>query len=155
MAMTAHTALPDPNALAALVSSVTQTMCGVSFSAQNRDLNEPYQAWRVCLLTIPGKRPIRVVLTSDEAGAAALGAGMLGMPAEELAPDMVEDSLKELLNMAAGQIKRALSLDQPLGLPKVATLLEGVAICEQAAKKGIVLRSNSDLSMLIWITEDV
>jgi Chemotaxis phosphatase CheX len=152
MARTA-TALPDAQSLAVLVSNVTQTMCGVSFSPQESRERPEHLAWRVCILMIAGRRPIRVVLSSDEAGATALGAALLGFPAEKLGTEMIEDSLKELLNMAAGQIKRALSLDQALGLPKVASVLESQAIWAQAADQGIVLRSNSDLSMLIWITE--
>jgi hypothetical protein len=150
-----RTALPDAKSLAVLVSNVTQTMCGVSFSPEDRHARPKHLAWRVCTLRISGLRPIRVVLTSDEAGATALGAALLGFPAEKLETEMIEDSLKELLNMAAGQIMRALSLDQALGLPRVATRLESEAIWKEAAGKGIVLRSNSDLSMLIWITEGV
>jgi Chemotaxis phosphatase CheX len=150
-----RTALPDAKSLAVLVSNVTQTMCGVSFSPEERQARPKDLAWRVCTLGIAGQRPIRVVLTSDEAGATALGAALLGFPAEKLGTEMIEDSLKELLNMAAGQIMRALSLDQALGLPKLATRIESEAIWEEAIDKGIVLRSNSDLSMLIWITEGV
>jgi CheY-specific phosphatase CheX len=32
---------------------------------------------------------------------------------------MIEDTLRELANITAGQVKRAMSLDQALGLPRI------------------------------------
>jgi hypothetical protein len=44
---------------------------------------------------------------------------MLGLDEDGLDIDMIDDLLRELLNMAAGQIKIELSLNQALGLPRM------------------------------------
>jgi hypothetical protein len=75
--------------------------------------------WRTAMLPIPGTKPIIVALSSDRQGCAALAAAMLCMAEDELEIGMIDDFLRELLNMTAGQIKRDLSLNQALGLPKI------------------------------------
>jgi hypothetical protein len=57
--------------------------------------------------------------------------------------------------MAAGQIKGMLALDQALGLPEIVGCDDGAANCERALQKGVVLRSQDDLGLLIWISEEV
>jgi CheY-specific phosphatase CheX len=54
---------------------------------------------------------------------------------------MAEDALSELANMAAGEVKRALRLDQALALPKV---LQEVNLSGQTSSNGwagVVLES--------------
>jgi hypothetical protein len=75
--------------------------------------------WRTAVLPIPGARPITVALSSDRRGCAALTAAMLGLHQDELGIEMIDDFMRELLNMAAGQIKMELRLNQALGLPRV------------------------------------
>src|SRR5262245_37911680 len=77
------------------------------------------ELWRTAVLPIPGTRPITVALSSDRRGCAALAAAMLGMAEDELGVDMIDDFMRELVNMTAGQIKIELKLDQALGLPRV------------------------------------
>ena len=77
------------------------------------------------------------------------------MPPAELDAEMIDDSLRELLNMAAGQIKGALAIDQALGLPKVVTEPDLAKRAADAMKQGVLLRSEDDLGLLIWISEDV
>ena len=96
--------------------------------------------WRTVALPIPGARPMTVALSSDRRGCAALAAAMLGMDEDELGVDMIDDFMRELLNMTAGQIKVELSLDQALGLPRIH---DGDALFEhftrtRAIRKGIV-----------------
>ena len=79
----------------------------------------PVERWRTVVLAIPGARPLTVALASDRAGCAALASAMLGMDADDLDVAMIDDFLRELLNMTAGQIKLELALDQALGLPRV------------------------------------
>ena len=103
--------------LARSVSRVTTTMLGKTFR-----VTAPPPAvvfWRTVVLPIPGARPMTVALSSDRRGCAALAAAMLGMDEDELGVDMIDDFMRELLNMTAGQIKVEMSLDQALGLPRI------------------------------------
>lgn len=103
--------------LARSVSRVTATMLGLTFRAvvpQTR-----VDLWRTAVLPIPGARPITVALSSDRHGCAALTAAMLGLDQDDLGLEMIDDFMRELVNMAAGQIKLELSLNQTLGLPRV------------------------------------
>jgi hypothetical protein len=113
-------ALPPPDKLAALVSSVTETMCGLSFSPTGAP--QPLSGqWRTAALNIEGKKPIVVALSADPASCSAIGAAMFGCPADTIDVGMMEDVLRELVNMTAGQIKRVLALDEALGLPRIVT----------------------------------
>jgi hypothetical protein len=75
--------------------------------------------WRTVVIPIPGKRPVTVALSSDRAGCSTLTCAMLGMAEDDIGLDMIDDFMRELVNMTAGQIKSELSLDQALGLPRV------------------------------------
>ena len=115
--------MPPRDALARAVSHVTSTMLGFSVAPVD---NRPPAAlmWRTATLSIPGRQPICVALSSNESGCAALGAAMFACPSEKLDPSMIDDSLCELVNMTAGQIRLLMALDQALGLPRVG----GVAV---------------------------
>jgi hypothetical protein len=143
--------LPDADTLATLVSNVTKTMCGISFAPAEVDDHTHELCWRVATLPINGARPLRVALSSDQKGCAALGSALFSMPPESLDQAMIDDSLCELLNMAAGQIKGALALDQALGLPKIISAADLPA--NQALLEGVVLRSRGSFGLLIWISE--
>jgi hypothetical protein len=146
--------LPDAGTLATLVSNVTQTMCGISFSAVTGERPTGELCWRVATLPIRGERPLTVVLSSSQHGCTALGAALFSCEPDTLDESMIEDSLRELLNMAAGQIKGALALDQALGLPEITTGAQGYTRCERALREGVVLRSQDDLGLLIFVSEE-
>jgi hypothetical protein len=82
--------------------------------------NTPVDRWRTVVLGIPGRRPLTVALSSDRRSCSALAAAMLGTDEDDLDINMIDDFLRELTNMTAGQIKLDLALDQSLGLPRVA-----------------------------------
>jgi len=103
--------------LARSVSRVTSAMMGRTFRVAA--VQSPVVLWRTVVLPIPGKRPVTVALSSDRSGCAALASAMLGMAEDDIGVDMIDDFMRELLNMTAGQIKAELSLDQALGLPRV------------------------------------
>lgn len=103
--------------VARFVSLVTATMFGRTFKPSLG--KPPIDPWRVAILPIAGARPIRVALSSDRQGCSSLAAQMLGIDEDSLDLPMIDDVLRELTNMAAGQIKSQLSIDQALGLPKV------------------------------------
>ena len=99
------------------VSRVTSRMLGMTFHVAASAF--PIEHWRTVVLPIPGKRPISVALSSDRRGCAALASAMLGMAEDDLGVDMIDDFMRELVNMTAGQLKVEMSLDQALGLPKI------------------------------------
>jgi hypothetical protein len=103
--------------LARSVSTITTTMLGKRFRPV--DPGTPVERWRTAVLTISGARPVTVALASDRRGCAELASAMLGMDADALDVAMIDDFLRELLNMTAGQIKLELALDQALGLPRM------------------------------------
>ncbi len=115
--------LPTPATLAALVSRVTETMFGMQFQitpAETRGLPwNSTEPWRIALLPINGTQPLTVAIASNHGGAAALGSAMFSCTPAEVDPSMADDSLSELANIVAGQVKSALEIDQALGLPRV------------------------------------
>lgn len=109
--------LLQPDRVAQSVSRVTTRMLGLTFRPAISTM--PIERWRTVALSIPGKRPVTVALSSDRRGCAALASAMIGIAEDDLAVDMIDDFMRELVNMTAGQIKTELSLDQALGLPKI------------------------------------
>lgn len=103
--------------LARSVSRVTTAMMGRTFRVAA--VQSPVALWRTVVLPIPGKRPVTVAMSSDRSGCAALASAMLGIDEDDIGVDMIDDFMRELVNMTAGQIKAELSLDQALGLPRV------------------------------------
>lgn len=103
--------------LARSVTRVTSMMLGLTFRAT---VPQPQIAlWRTVVLPIPGARPVSVALSSDRRSCAALASAMLGIEEDGLDVAAIDDFLRELVNMTAGQIKLDLALDQALGLPRV------------------------------------
>jgi hypothetical protein len=109
--------LPGPDRLASSVTRVTSTMLGLRFAPGAA--TPLAECWRAAMLPIPGRRPVTVALSSNRAGCVVLTASMLSCDADDLDLQMIDDVLRELVNMTAGQIKAELALDQALGLPRV------------------------------------
>lgn len=138
--------------MASLVSGVTQTMLGLTFtpdeSAALCDL-----AWRTAVLPIAGERPLTVGLSSNETGCSRLSAAMFACNPSDVDQNMMNDSLCELVNMTAGLLKSALSLDQALGLPKILTGRHGPP-APPSSPHVIVLKADA-LGLVLWIYEGV
>lgn len=111
--------LPKAERLAALVSNVTETMLGLSFVPAVSATAHPGLTWRTAIMLVDGQRPVSVGLSSDEAGCTKLAAAMFGCGAEGVDVGMINDALRELVNMTAGLIKREMSLDQALAVPSI------------------------------------
>lgn len=142
----------DPAALAQMVSTVTETMCGISFEPVERRGTLP-ECWRMVLLPITGARRLEVALYSDQKSCRSLGSSLLSIPGEQLDLSMIDDSLRELLNMAAGQIKAAIAPDHMLGLPKVVREDELKAEQRTAMHDGVLLRAVGAVQLFLWIHE--
>ncbi len=99
-----------------MVNSVTTTMMNVKFSLAKESSGVAY---RRAVLPIPGVVPVSVVLACDQASCHQLGARLFCVTPAEVDVAMIDDTLRELANITAGQVKRAMSLDQALGLPRI------------------------------------
>lgn len=114
MSVASAVAAMDERGLVALVSDVTAAICGIKFSLSTPSAAE---SWIAASLAIKGGSSVTVSLSSDERSSRAIAAGMLQMSPADLDKPLIEDTLREILNMVAGKVKHALSLDQALGLP--------------------------------------
>ena len=133
--------------LASSVSRVTTTMMGIVFRACDEPRPEP---WRVVLLPIPGPSPLTIALASDRAGCATLAAAMLMCDEDSLDLEMIDDFLRELANMTAGQIKHELALEQALGLPRIVDGMRALG----AGWHHYVLRG-ADVRLIVAITSRI
>jgi hypothetical protein len=105
--------------MARIVSRVTEPVLGVTFvPAANGDAAIGDE-WKTAALPIDGTNPLTVAVSADDACARVLGGNMFGMDADKVDEAMVADALCELVNMTAGLLKSAMSIDQSLGLPSM------------------------------------
>ncbi len=146
--------LPTPESLATLVSNITQAMLGMSFRLAPAEAGGlPWQRdtqWRVAVLPIAGRRPLTVAVASDSHGAALLGSAMFSCPAGAVDRSMADDSLRELTNIVAGQVKSVLAPDQALGLPRVLSTREGFDQQKMTGWRNATLKNN-DKQVRVWI----
>jgi hypothetical protein len=145
--------LPDAETLAGLVSNVTKTMCGLSFAVADPALRSDIEYWRMAILHVGGARPWRVALISDRDGCTALGAALCGAEPDMLDEGMIEDALRELLNMAAGQIKNMLSPLETLGLPKIISHVDLSPRSQAALRDGVLFSSRESVNLMLWISD--
>ncbi len=109
--------LPSADTLTKLVNSVTTTMIKVKFS--QTDPAAAKAGFRRAVLVIPGSQPVSVELSCDEESGHKLVHKFFGVDSIHDKRDLLDDALSELANITAGQVKRAMSIDQALGLPQV------------------------------------
>jgi hypothetical protein len=139
--------------LARLVSNVTETLAGTTFSATvDRDRGHSI-CGRMVILPIPGARDISVVLCCDSAGGRALAAALRGCPLSQVTRTMIKDGIAELLNMVAGQIQSELQIDQQLGLPRTTSLAELSENGGFSFHDSILLTSDSLGDLKLWVFE--
>lgn len=108
---------PSPDSLASMVNSVTTTMMNVKFALVPQPTN--VQPFRRAVLPISAPVKLAVVVTGDEPSCAKLGARLFSVTPKDVDVGMMEDTLRELANITAGQVKRAMSIDCALGLPRI------------------------------------
>ncbi len=145
------TPLPPPDAMAAIVSSVTETMLGLTFLPAPDGTAWTPLVWRAAVLPIAGTSPITVGLSSDRPGCEALGARLFRVPPEQVTDAMVSESLRELVNITAGRLTAHLRLEQRLGLPRILPRDEP-AFSRPAGTRFTVLRA-CDLALVLWVFE--
>jgi hypothetical protein len=138
--------------MAALVTGVTQTMLGVTFAPDASGSSLESLVWRTAVLPIPGKTPLTVGLSSDQAGCAQLSAAMFGCEKGAVDQSMMDDSLRELVNMTAGLVKSTMALDQALGLPRIVDGKHVPPHPNGDPAHSVVLRSQ-EIGLVLWIFE--
>ena len=152
--LSTKTMLPGPETLAALVSNVTETICGTKFVPATDDATRGQSiCGRMVMLPIRGIRDISIILSCDNAGGRALAAGLYHCAADKLTKKMTDDAIAELLNMVAGQIQIALEIDQPLGLPTPTSLAEMAKLGGVGFDDSILLTSQGLGDLKLWIFE--
>ena len=99
-------------------------------------------------MLVDGPRPVSVGLSSDEPGCAKLAAAMFGCKPEGVDVGMVNDALRELVNMTAGLLKREMALDQALTVPQI---VDDEAALEEIARQhpALVLRAR-EVGIALW-----
>jgi hypothetical protein len=143
-----------PEELALLVSYVFEVMltlrCELVGSRSVPDggaLRERLQAlsWRTAVLPIAGSRPLTVVLSSNEHGCLSLGAALFACDKGSVDQEMVDDTLRELVNMIGGQVRSAIAKDQSLGLARIDSSfdLAGQRPVESLRNECVLLRAGS------------
>jgi CheY-specific phosphatase CheX len=80
---------------------------------------DPNQYQNTAVLPIPGENGFTLAVTSDMQGCTALASAMFAVEPVEVDSEMINDTLAELANMAAGQLKGIMHLSNSLGLPVV------------------------------------
>jgi len=143
--------LPPSERLAALVSNVTQTMLGISFVPSLGDRANPGYCWRTAIMLVDGPRPLTVGLSSSQEGCMALTAAMFSCHISDVDPNMINDALRELVNMTAGLLKTEMALDQSLTVPQVVT---NSAVLAKLAEihPGLVLKADK-IGLALWVHE--
>jgi hypothetical protein len=141
--------------LATLVSAVTDAMCAVKFSPWDPMARGESLAGKMVLLPLEGERKISIVLAYDGRGGRALAAKLFACAPDTIAPEMIDDAVRELLNMVAGQVSRCLRIDQRLGLPRPTNMAEIAAEGGPGANDSVLLRSEGNADLRLWIFERV
>jgi len=144
--------LPSPEDLAKLVSYVFDVMltlrCELVGRRPVRDgetARDRLQglAWRTAVLPIAGSQPLTVALSSDERGCLALSAALFACAQTAVDQEMIDDTLRELVNMIGGQVRSAIAKDHSLGLAQIDTSAEQSNGHDGTQHQCVVLRAGS------------
>jgi Chemotaxis phosphatase CheX len=145
--------LPSPEDLAKLVSYVFDVMLTLRCELVGRrpvregeTTQDRLQglAWRTAVLPIDGNQPLTVALSSDEQGCLALGAALFACAKTAVDLEMIDDTLRELVNMIGGQVRSAIAKDHSLGLARIdATNHGGIHQPEATYHECVVLRAGT------------
>lgn len=145
--------LTDVEEIASLVSIATEAMCGAKFAPWDPLARGESLSGRMVLMAMEGPRPIRIALACDARGARALAASMFQCTPDETTPARIDDAIRELLNVVAGQVQRKLKIDQRLGIPRPTTMAELAEEGGPGINDAVLLRSHGNVDLRLWIFE--
>lgn len=113
--------LPTPETLANVVDETAQAMYGVPVSyagdcenglPTTSDPKEP-----TVIVPLIGNPLYIITAHADQHGGPSLASTMFSCEPGDANPEMVEDSLRELCNIVAGQVKSLVAPEHEIGLP--------------------------------------
>lgn len=145
--------LTDVEEIAGLVSIATEAMCGAKFAPWDPLARGESLSGRMVVMAMAGARPIRIALACDSRGSRALAAAMFRCAPADATPEQIDDAIRELLNVVAGQVQRKLKIDQSLGMPQPTTM---AALAEEGGpgiRDAVLLRSQGNVDLRLWIFE--
>ena len=105
--------IPDHHGLTDLFNNVTTSMLCMDCTVANDLPADPKEYHSTAVLPIPGDGGFTLAVSSDLQGCTVLSAAMFAVDATEVDPEMINDTMAELANMAAGQLKGRLSREFP------------------------------------------
>ncbi len=113
---------PDAGTIIEIFDNITSTMLSLE-TVQDPSVGsgDDQAALLYCTAasSVPGPDSITVAVSSNLHGARALASALFAVGLPDVDASMLTDTMAELANMLAGQLKGVLSLQQDLGLPKV------------------------------------
>jgi hypothetical protein len=111
--------LPTPEVLAKLASQATQMLFSVPVAyAGDCPPGLPEAAdGHTVIVPLIGDPLYILTATASHTGGAALAGVMFECSADEASEEMIEDSLRELTNILAGQVKSLMAQEHQIGLP--------------------------------------
>jgi hypothetical protein len=111
----------DTEVIIEIFDMITSTMLRLGSVQDTSDADHDPAAVLDCtaVLAVPGAVPITIALSSSSHGARDLTCALLAVEPADVDASMLADTMGELANMLAGQIKSLLNLQQSLGLPKI------------------------------------
>ena len=143
--------LPGAEAVARLVNVVTGTMFGVHFRVAGPTDVGRTEIFRAAELLLGGDRPLRVAVGADEQSCRALAVAFFGCAPAAADDSMIDDALRELANMAAGQIKSAVAPDEELTVPRIVAAGCFVRVEEGSEARDVVLHAR-EMALFLCIT---
>ncbi len=145
--------MPDDDGLVGVFNNITSTMLMMDSDVDYGVSDEGKGARLYCtaVLGMPGPTPITVAVSSDEEGASSLACALFALEHHELEESMLADTMAELSNMFAGQLKGSLNLNQSLGLPKVLQLQQFLPALSEDSWHHIAVQTG-DAAVLLSIS---
>jgi hypothetical protein len=113
-------------------------------------------SWRAARLPIAGRRPLTIALSSDQRGCLSLSAALFACETAAVDGEMIDDTLRELVNMIGGQVRTAVVEEHSMGLPTIDTDVQLEAGLELDAPlligRCVVLRTGA-FEIVVHVTE--
>jgi hypothetical protein len=148
--------LPTAQDLAAVMSSVTEPVCGTRFEPCDPQARGESVCGRMFLLSFDGaKRDINVLLSCGPNDSHLLAASLFGMSPEAVPAKVADTALRNLLNMIAAQLAQLLKVDASIGVARRTTLAEVARQGGPGIADGVLLRSTGRIDIRLWIFERI
>jgi len=141
---------PSLELISSLLFGVSECLFGFPLQPEP-ELDETALRWRAAALDIPAAKDLKLVLATDRESAETLSMGMLHVKREALETSLIEDVLRELVNMVGGHLKAALAIDEVLALPEIVSEEQQSAPWHAPRSEHLVL-SGGPIRVCVWLT---